>query len=573
MKCSLTDSECLDVCRRLEGEFQSVLRAIIAHDPGCWDGYLELIRFRFHSSAVRVREMVNRIATQVDPLIREAARADALECLIPLHQAGCPLGGIIYESQMVIHMAAHKGADRIIAWMIDEHICSVDARTTNGLTALHYAALAGRDTSVKVLLARCAFVDAAASSGETPLHAAIRNGSPAVFDLLLQAGANVGATVHGEQTPLSLAATYSNWACVRTLLSRGAPWTYALPDILAVQGISALQEPSLVQARLEGCPQDRLGRLFAWLSPEHGRVLLERGARPSNAAEHGLRNPYPLLQLIKQYGDFPYGEAHYKSAASSLLGMTQLLQNGGDPNAWVTLKDGTRAPLIYYAATDNDCDIQTVSLLLDYGADPARPSDSALAPLLSELIKHSRCSTEMLDKLIEHGADAEAVDQEGRPPLHLLLASFWCIDDCQKLLDALLRMRVDVNVQDSEGLTPLMLAANLFFAGAPERTAALLQAGAHIDARDVIGRTALHYLFECLEQKADGNAECQEVLDLLLQAGADIFARDSRGTFPEDLGNCDCAQRERSTVRRLRHRAQLHVNLHTLAAQSVRQRP
>lgn len=571
---SLTDLEFVDLCERLASELEPVRLRIHDHDPGCWDGYLELIAFRFRSSDVGKRETVNRIAGLVDPLIREAARVDALECLQPLHQTGCSLGGIVDQGQLLIHTAAHKGADRVIAWLVDEEICTVDARTPAGLTALHYAAFAGQLSTVKVLLARYAFVDAAGSSGETPLHAAIRNGTLGVVSLLVEAGANLGATVNGEQTPLSLAALYRrNGSCVRLLLSRGAPWAHALPDILAIHGTSILDEPPLAQVRLEGCPQDRLGQLFTWVRPEQAQILLERGARPSNAAEHALRNrDYSLLQLIKQYGDFRYAESHYKSAAASILGMTQLLQQGGDPNVWVTCKGGHRVPLIYYVATDNRCEVETISVLLGHGADPTVPPDSALKPLLSELLKHSRCSIDLLRTLVAHGADVDEEDLDGCRPVHRLLTSFWT-DDCQYLLEALLRHGVDANVQDPEGLTPLMLAANLFWAGAPERTAVLLRAGARIDSRDALGRTALHHLFESPERKAEVNTECQAVLDLLLHAGADIFAQDHRGRYAEDLGDCECVERERATVRRLRRRVLWSVNSHRPSTRPPSHRP
>lgn len=572
--CSLTDSERVDLCERLANELETVRHRITYRDCGCWDEYLELIAFRFRSSDPGKREMVNRIAALVDPLILEAAREDALECLESLHQAGCPLEGFGDQSQLLIHIAAHKGADRVIAWLIDEEICTVDARTTAGLTALHYAAFAGRVSTVQVLLDRAAFVDAASSSGETPLHAAIRNGTSAVVSLLVEAGANLGATVNGEQTPLSIAALYRrNGFCVRLLLSRGAPWAHALPEILAIHGTSILDEPPLAQVRLEGCPQDRLGHLFTWIRPEQAHVLLERGARPSNAAEHALRNrEYALLQLIKQYGDFRYGESHYKSAAASILGMTQLLQQGGDPNVWVTCKTGARVPLIYYVAIDNRSEVETISLLLRHGADPTVPPDSALAPLLSELLKHSRCSIDLLRTLVAHGTDVNAEDYDGCRPVHRLLTSFWT-NDCQHLLEALLRHGADANVQDPEGLTPLMLAANLSWAGAPERTAALLRAGARIDSRDALGRTALHHMFESPERKVEVNTECQAVLDLLLHSGADIFAQDHRGRYAEDLGDCACVERERATVGRLRQRMQWGVNLHRSSTRALSYRP
>jgi hypothetical protein len=366
------------------------------------------------------------------------------------------------------------------------------------------------------------------------------------------------------------------------LLSHSAPWEEALPDIIALQGTSILQTPPFDKVRLDRCPQENLGRLFKTIKPAEAQLLLERGARPGKAAEHALGNyNYSLLGVIRKFGHVRYGEPHYKAAAGSLLGMTQLLEQGGDPNAWVKRNDGKRMPLIFFIATETETGCHShpemVSLLLDHGANLSVPADSALSPLLVELFEHARCTTELLHKLIQRGANVNAPDGDGIRPLHvLLLANFWA-DESQAILEELLRLGAEVNVRDREGHTPLMLAGNLFKEGAADRVAALLRAGAHVNDCDRLRRTALHHLFLsfdlALSGLLDGQRECQSVLDLLLHAGVDIFAQDESGSYAETLGNCKRAPDERATVSRLRHRALWNVKAPTQLLPNTRPRP
>jgi hypothetical protein len=242
--------------------------------------------------------------------------------------------------------------------------------------------------------------------------------------------------------------------------------------------------------------------------------------------------------------------------------MIQLLDEGGDPNAWVCRPSGKRVPLVFYVATEVERSTEVVSMLLGRGADPTLPRESALAPLLSELLKRGSCSMTVLQQLVWHGEDINAADSDGARALHdLLMPSYFWTEDSQDLLEALLELGAEVNVQDTNGFTPLMLAVNVCYARALDRSSALLRAGADLHAQDGTGRTVLHHLFESATERSE-LAQCQEVLDLLLRSGADIFVRDQRGLLPEEAGDATRVPSERLAVRRLRERVTWNAGVH-----------
>ena len=99
---------------------------------------------------------------------------------------------------------------------------AVDARSSDGSTALHWAAHLDDAGMVDVLLR--AGADAAAENryGITPIWLAAENGSSVVIDRLLQAGADARTRVSGGETVLMTAARAGNPEAVRVLVRHGA---------------------------------------------------------------------------------------------------------------------------------------------------------------------------------------------------------------------------------------------------------------------------------------------------------------------------------------------------------------
>jgi ankyrin repeat protein len=123
--------------------------------------------------------------------------------------------------------------------------------------------------------------------------------------------------------------------------------------------------------------------------------------------------------------------------------------------------------------------------------------------------------------LLDHTANANAENDEGKTPLHLVSQGDY---DSQEngvgIARLLLQRGVDVHVQDKDHDTPLHLAA---FNGRLEIARVLLDHGADVNAENKQGRTPLH-------QVAQGTYDSQErgvgVARLLLERGVDVHSKD-----------------------------------------------
>ena len=112
---------------------------------------------------------------------------------------------------------------------------AVDAKAPNGMTALHVAAVLGREEFVAWLLERGADVNDPAQNGITPLNRAAMGGHLGTMELLLEAGADVNAAARWGATALLSAVDRGQAEAVRLLLAAGAD-----PTVTAMNGETAL---------------------------------------------------------------------------------------------------------------------------------------------------------------------------------------------------------------------------------------------------------------------------------------------------------------------------------------------
>jgi ankyrin repeat protein len=133
-----------------------------------------------------------------------------------------------------------------------------------------------------------------------------------------------------------------------------------------------------------------------------------------------------------------------------------------------------------------------------------------------------RQSASELQTLLAQGHDVNAVDRMGRSPLFYAV-----VDKLNDVFDVLIANRADVNHADNDGRTALHAAAIHCKASLAKR---LIELGAAIDPQDTNGNTPLMDAVFYSQGKGD-------VIELLLEAGADRDCENHHGVSPIELAN------------------------------------
>ena len=139
-----------------------------------------------------------------------------------------------------------------------------------------------------------------------------------------------------------------------------------------------------------------------------------------------------------------------------------LLEHGAEPN--VRNKNG-KTPLQivlgrkYYSKENDAEDLVTASLLVGHGAEVNAQDKDHTSPLLLAM---QRGMYEMTRILLSHGADPNVKNDNGQGPLHLLLSEGDSShqDDIIGLVQLLLDCGIDVDAEDKDHNTPLLLAVD-----------------------------------------------------------------------------------------------------------------
>lgn len=211
------------------------------------------------------------------------------------------------------------------------------------------------------------------------------------------------------------------------------------------------------------------------------------------------------------------------AASTSTSATTSAQAPGATPTSAAPSPSPTRSgadAALLAAATAGDA--AAVRAALADGADVEAVDDLGRTALVRAAYRNH---LEAARVLVRAGADPNHLDDSTQSPFLIATSE---VGDDPRLLDLLLAHGADLAVKDSFNGTGLIRAADRGF---PVIIGRLLDAGIEIDHVNRLGWTALHEAVIL----GDGSRRYQQVVELLLAAGADPLLRTRRdGVLPRD---------------------------------------
>src|SRR3990172_4797631 len=356
-----------------------------------------------------------------------------------------------------------EGVRSLLSQQVD-----VNSAQGDGMTALHWAAFRDDVAMAELLIEAKANPEAETRVGAvTPLILAARNGSAAMIAALLKAGADPGKAASTGATPLMSAATSGSVDAVKALVDGGAD-------------LNAREKTNGQTALMFAAWENRADAI---------RLLLERGAHPGLSSFVNLLDeplfdddglPIPKRKGAQSLGNSVMGgmtALHFAARDGNLDAVKALVEAGADVNQG---SGGDGSSAINIAIANGHYTVG--KYLLDHRADPNLANLDGLTPLYATVnMRYAPVSW----------APNPRTDQESVGSTELLQA---------------LRIRVaggaDPNLATASGVTPLMVAAGIGWAGnftqnAPdswmEALKYCLELGSDVNAVETRkGYTALH---------------------------------------------------------------------------------
>ena len=375
--------------------------------------------------------------------------------------------------------AAQKGNLQHVLALLDRGI-DVNCRGPYNYTPLIVAARYNQMEIVRALCDRGAEVNVAADTAEifgewgaTPLLWAAKNCHVEMAEFLISKGAGVEWRGGEGDTPLMIAAWEGCLPIVTILIAKGV-------------AIDAVREYDKATALVEAVSRRHL---------DIATYLIDHGANIGVKDNYGRS----MLLLSASSGSFAQVKYFFEKGLS------------------VNDKDRVGSSAIFYAIGDSAEKRNILEFLIEHGVDPSLKGKSGISPLMIASLDAVESQARLL---IDHGAAVNDSDLMKSTPLHWALRRDPVkrgLQDSVATIKLLLAKGAQVNAVDSEGKTPLSVAAHNPSSQVIE---ILLENGAQANIKDKHGWTAIMYA-------ADWNQTA--VIKVLARRGADLNLRNSDG--------------------------------------------
>ena len=402
-----------------------------------------------------------------------------------------------------IYTAISDGNLQQVQQLLSENPELLNAQNRSGQTPLWKAAEKGNLGMVQFLLKQGADPAIGDNEHTLPFHMAAVTGNIELFDVFHNKGFDINILDDNHITPLFYAIQGRHPEMVKHILDLKGSVKIRSANGFTPMLYAAIFGPAETMQLLLDHKGNVNVQTNSGVAPLHSACSFGRTDIVKMLVEHGAD-----IEIRTEQGDTPLMWARNPNSYESAK---YLIEKGADVNA---RNNRDHTPLMSVVERGA---IPNAQLLLDHGADINAINTWGGTPLT--MAAFARDSDAMCKFLILRGAAVNPGKPQIETPLHRAVA-----EGNMGMIKNLVENGAHINRADEDGYTPLHMAIKY---NQPKAAAYLLEHGSFVNIPDnTLGNCELHLA---------AMRGSEEMMEQLIEAGADVNARNHEGKTPLDL--------------------------------------